>query len=121
MTIRLARGMGIPGLDPQQMQQLANSGMDPKMFAIPGVVCGIAIGAGLAAIGHQIGVAVENARLYEQAQESAVVEERSRLARDLHDAVTQTLFQVTVGLCCTPPSVPPARGGDERGGGRVAH
>jgi len=50
----------------------------------------------LAAIGHQVGVAVENARLYEQAQELAVVEERNRLARDLHDAVTQTLFSASL-------------------------
>ncbi len=48
----------------------------------------------LAAIGHQIGVAVENARLYEQAQQLAVVKERNRLARDLHDSVTQALYGV---------------------------
>jgi signal transduction histidine kinase len=46
----------------------------------------------LAAIGQQTGIAVENARLYEQAEETAVAAERNRLARDLHDAVTQTLF-----------------------------
>ena len=46
----------------------------------------------LAAIGQQTGMAVENARLYEQAEETAVAAERNRLARDLHDAVTQTLF-----------------------------
>jgi two-component system nitrate/nitrite sensor histidine kinase NarX len=46
----------------------------------------------LAAIGQQTGVAVENARLYEHAEESAAAAERNRLARDLHDAVTQTLF-----------------------------
>jgi signal transduction histidine kinase len=34
----------------------------------------------------------ENARLYEQAQQTALLEERQRLARELHDAVTQTLF-----------------------------
>ena len=45
----------------------------------------------LASIGAQIGVAVENARLYEQAQQVAVVEERQRLARELHDSVTQSL------------------------------
>jgi signal transduction histidine kinase len=50
----------------------------------------------LAAIGHQIGVAVENARLYEQAQQLAVVKERNRLARDLHDSVTQALYGVTL-------------------------
>jgi signal transduction histidine kinase len=37
-------------------------------------------------------IALENARLYAQAQQVAVLEERQRLARDLHDAVTQTLF-----------------------------
>jgi two-component system nitrate/nitrite sensor histidine kinase NarX len=50
----------------------------------------------LAAIGQQMGVAVENAQLYEQAEESAVVAERNRLARDLHDAVTQTLFSASL-------------------------
>jgi signal transduction histidine kinase/ligand-binding sensor domain-containing protein len=50
----------------------------------------------LAAIGAQIGVAVENARLYEQAQQVAVVQERQRLARDLHDSVTQSLHSSTL-------------------------
>jgi nitrate/nitrite-specific signal transduction histidine kinase len=46
----------------------------------------------LASIADQVGVAVENAQLYEQAQQAAALRERQRLARDLHDAVTQTLF-----------------------------
>jgi len=46
----------------------------------------------LAAIGQQTGMAMENVRLYEHAEESAAAAERNRLARDLHDAVTQTLF-----------------------------
>jgi nitrate/nitrite-specific signal transduction histidine kinase len=58
----------------------------------------------LAAIGHQIGVAVENARLYEQAHQLAIMEERSRLARDLHDAVTQTLFSASL-IAQTMPAV----------------
>jgi signal transduction histidine kinase len=37
-------------------------------------------------------LAIENARLRHQAAEIAKLAERSRLARDLHDAVTQTLF-----------------------------
>jgi len=37
-------------------------------------------------------LAIENAQLHEQTREIAVVQERSRLARELHDAVTQTLF-----------------------------
>jgi nitrate/nitrite-specific signal transduction histidine kinase len=48
------------------------------------------------AIGQQISMAMENAHLYEQAEESAATAERTRLARDLHDAVTQTLFSVSL-------------------------
>jgi len=40
--------------------------------------------------------AIENARLYRRAQEAAVLEERNRLARDLHDSVTQQLFSMTL-------------------------
>jgi signal transduction histidine kinase len=50
----------------------------------------------LAAIGHQIGVAVENAQLYAQAQQLAIVQERNRLARDLHDSVMQSLYGMTM-------------------------
>ncbi len=50
----------------------------------------------LRAIGQQVGVAMENARLFEQAEESAVAAERNRLARELHDAVTQTLFSTSL-------------------------
>jgi GAF domain-containing protein len=50
----------------------------------------------LQSLAHQAAAAIENARLYEQAQELAVVEERNRLARDLHDAVTQTLFSASL-------------------------
>ncbi|GAC1515383.1 MAG: PAS domain S-box protein [Chloroflexota bacterium] len=48
------------------------------------------------AIAQQAAIAVENARLYEQAQRWAATEERSRLARDLHDSVTQALFSMTL-------------------------
>ncbi|MBI9051267.1 MAG: GAF domain-containing protein [Anaerolineaceae bacterium] len=47
-------------------------------------------------IADQISVAIENAYLYEQAEESAVLSERNRLARELHDAVTQTLFSASL-------------------------
>jgi PAS domain S-box-containing protein len=44
----------------------------------------------------QAALAIENARLRTQAERSAVAAERSRLARDLHDAVTQTLFSASL-------------------------
>jgi signal transduction histidine kinase len=39
-------------------------------------------------------IALTNARLYERSRELSVLQERSRLARDLHDAVTQKLFSI---------------------------
>ncbi len=50
----------------------------------------------LTSFGDQIGVAVENAQLYEQAQQAAVMEERRRMARELHDSVTQSLHGSTL-------------------------
>lgn len=77
----------------------------------------------LIAIGHQIGVAVENAQLYEEIREYAqtleqrveertreiqdrthalaVAEERNRLARELHDSVTQYLFSIVLNANAT--------------------
>jgi signal transduction histidine kinase len=46
----------------------------------------------LQALGRRASMAITNARLYERAQQVATLEERQRLARELHDAVTQTLF-----------------------------
>lgn len=42
------------------------------------------------------GVAIANAELYGQSQRLAVVEERNRVARELHDAATQTLFSLVL-------------------------
>ncbi len=50
----------------------------------------------LQSLANQAAIAVENSRLYEQAQRLAVMEERQRLARELHDAVTQTLFSASL-------------------------
>jgi signal transduction histidine kinase len=50
----------------------------------------------LASIADEVGVAVENARLYQQAEQLAVMRERERLARELHDSVTQSLYSLTL-------------------------
>jgi nitrate/nitrite-specific signal transduction histidine kinase/PAS domain-containing protein len=43
-------------------------------------------------LGEQAALAIANADLRRQAEQAAVASERNRLARELHDAVTQTLF-----------------------------
>ncbi|HET6313981.1 MAG TPA: PAS domain S-box protein [Chloroflexia bacterium] len=48
------------------------------------------------AIADQIAVAVANGRLFEQVQGKAALEERQRLARELHDSVTQELFSISL-------------------------
>jgi signal transduction histidine kinase len=48
------------------------------------------------ALANQVAIAIENARLYAQAEDMAIATERSRLARDLHDSVTQTLFSASL-------------------------
>ena len=44
------------------------------------------------------GIAIENARLRERVQALAVIEERERIGRDLHDGVIQRIYGVTLGL-----------------------
>jgi len=52
--------------------------------------------AGMLIMADQLAVALENAALYERAQTVGVLEERQRLARDLHDSVTQLVFSITL-------------------------
>lgn len=47
-------------------------------------------------VADQMGVAISNARLHAVARELAANEERNRLARELHDSVTQLLFSMTL-------------------------
>ena len=44
------------------------------------------------------GIAIERARLHGEVQRIAVIEERERIARDLHDGIIQSLYGVTLSL-----------------------
>jgi hypothetical protein len=48
------------------------------------------------AFSDQAALAIENARLHQRIGQMAAAAERERLARDLHDVVTQTLFSASV-------------------------
>jgi signal transduction histidine kinase len=48
----------------------------------------------LALFASHAAIALTNARLYERGRELSVLEERARLARELHDAVSQKLFSI---------------------------
>jgi signal transduction histidine kinase len=44
------------------------------------------------------GIAIENARLHEAVQKLAVIEERDRIGKDLHDGIIQSIYAVTLSL-----------------------
>ena len=50
------------------------------------------------ALAGAAGVAIENARLHERIEQLAVLGERERIARDLHDTVIQRIFATAMGL-----------------------
>jgi len=52
----------------------------------------------LSAIGHQIATAIERTQLAEQATRMALVEERNRLAREVHDTLAQELTGIALQL-----------------------
>jgi signal transduction histidine kinase len=51
----------------------------------------------LAALADRAAAAINNAELYERAQQVASLEERQRLARELHDSVSQALYGIALG------------------------
>jgi PAS domain S-box-containing protein len=56
----------------------------------------------LEALAERAALAIENAREFEDAQYAATLHERQRLARELHDAVTQTLFAAGLNAQALP-------------------
>jgi signal transduction histidine kinase len=44
------------------------------------------------------GIAIENARLHEQVQRLVIIEERERIAKDLHDGIIQSIYAVGLSL-----------------------
>jgi signal transduction histidine kinase len=77
----IAKGVVIGVLDAQSTE--------PSAFDQSDVVV-------MQSLANQAAIAIENARLYERARGLAVLEERQRVARDLHDSVTQSLYAVTL-------------------------
>jgi signal transduction histidine kinase len=53
-------------------------------------------GERLQAFADQIAIAIQNAQTFERAREDAMAQERQRLARELHDSVSQLLFSASV-------------------------
>jgi signal transduction histidine kinase len=50
----------------------------------------------------QVALAIENANLRDKAMQASVLAERARIARELHDAVTQTLFTASLVASALP-------------------
>jgi signal transduction histidine kinase len=51
------------------------------------------------------GIAIENARLYDQVGRLAIVDERDRISRDLHDSIIQAIYAQTLALDDVPDLV----------------
>ena len=59
------------------------------------------------------GIAIENARLHDQVQRLAIVEERERIGKDLHDGIIQAIYAVGLSLEDVPELVDEEDGRDE--------
>jgi signal transduction histidine kinase len=68
-----------------------------NLYYLPGQEPGEDESVFLGAVADQTAVAVENAQLFAAAQDTAALEERQRLARELHDSVSQALYGIILG------------------------
>jgi signal transduction histidine kinase len=101
-------GMGRPLI----RRCVGGAGADDGLLTVPLLVKGRVIGAlqvggkpsgfnreNLRVLGlfaDKAAIAIENARLYQHEEALAVVRERQRLARELHDSVAQSLYSMTL-------------------------
>lgn len=84
LTVPLKTKSGVIGVLDVQSDQL--DGFDESDLMV------------LQSLANQAAAAIENARLYEQAQQAAALEERNRLARELHDSAKQQAFAASFQL-----------------------
>lgn len=56
------------------------------------------------------GIAIHNARLHQDVQELAVIDERLRISRDLHDGIIQSIYAVSLSLEDVLDLIEPDRG-----------
>ena len=59
------------------------------------------------ALAQRAGLAIENARLYEAARGKAALDERQKLARDLHDSLSQGLYAIALNAASATELLPP--------------
>jgi len=83
--------LGVPLLIKQNVIGMLTFGYDQPAYYMPHHAT-LAL-----AFANQAAIAIENARLYEQAQALASLEERRHLARELHDSVSQALYGIALG------------------------
>jgi signal transduction histidine kinase len=110
-------GCNVPGLGIYRQIETVSEFHSQSLLASPLIQGGVTIGVleaahslpdaltvddltVLCAAAHWAAIAISNAQLHEQAQhlreQQAALEERARLARELHDAVTQSLYSMAV-------------------------
>ncbi|HEX6865076.1 MAG TPA: GAF domain-containing sensor histidine kinase [Thermoanaerobaculia bacterium] len=107
---RLTQLVNDVSVDPRYVRPPGTSGIRAEL-AVPILLGGEVLGvlnveseeafgeldvASLEIVADHLAVAINNARLFERAQRAAVLEERQRLARDLHDSVTQMLTSLNM-------------------------